>query len=192
MHTWACPGLTEWTSSGWFNGTWTSRLWQCGCVTSCISFFERPRWKKQLYEWCKMTSRTEQHDCLKGCWEGLDQRGWIRMTRWITWWKPAYAFMHLWSIYVTKTQTTREGQGDRWRNVGVVQQCKSCPPKPDQCQWPCFFSLLIFFFLIFIYKDGITPERMIVSIRVQSAWCLSCRTSWQDKWHHCKWGLDEK
>ena len=28
------------------------------------------------------------------------------MTWRITWWKSAYAFLHLWSIYVTKTQTT--------------------------------------------------------------------------------------
>lgn len=184
MHTWACPGRIEWTSSGWFNGTWTSSLWQGSCVTSCISFLERPPWKKQLYEWCKMTSRREQHDCLKGFWEGLDQRIWIRMTRCTTWWKPAYAFLHLWSIYVTLDANNVRVLllRDRWRNVGVVKVTMSC------------FWLFFFYISCYIdweyrcgeYMHATTLDRITVSNRVSRVWCLSCHTSWQDKRHHCK------
>lgn len=117
-------------------------LWQCSCVTSCISFLERPRWKKQLYEWCKMTSRREQHDCLKGFWEGLDQQKWIRMTRCRTWWKSAYASLHLWSICVTKMQTAC--RYDCWGESMKEYRCSST--KPDLSFQIRSISVTLFFF----------------------------------------------
>lgn len=107
--------------------------------------------------------------------------------------------MCLFGVYMwpqCKQCASVEGQGDRWRNIGVIQQYKSYPSKPDQCQW-CFFFLLIYFYIHWEYRWGeyehvTTPDRITVSIRVQSVRCLSCHTSWQDKWRHCKWELNDK
>lgn len=178
----------QWTSSGWFSGTWTSSLWQLWrgncCVTGCISFLERPRWKKQLYEWCKMTNRRERRGCLKGFWEGLDQWRWIKMTHYRTEQKAEYVYMVYLRLRCKQGGVMSNGWGPDEIICISTLQCLSSSFQTGSVAVALFLS---FWFLGIDWEnrcgnyDHITsPDRITVSIRVQSVWCLSCHTLWQD------------